>query len=64
MISQLVMNENIKDLRSINLYGQMPIHTMLKTDSQLDPGLDGKSIDPQQLGRYMHMIKVACLDFH
>ena len=64
MISQLVMNENIKDLKSINLYGSMPIHDMIKNKAQLDHGLDGKSMDPQQRGRYMDMVKIACLNFH
>ena len=65
MISQLVMNENIKDLNSINLFGKMPIKGMIEQSarSQLDTGIAGNYMDPIQLSRYMNMIKVACLDF-
>lgn len=62
-IHQLITNENVRDLKSINLYGQMPINDMIHCNSQLDPGLAGNYMDPLQLGRYMNMIKVACLNF-
>ena len=64
MISQLVQQEYVKDLKSINLYGKMAIPDIGTVRDPIDAGIDGYPMDPQQKGRYFDMIKVACLDFH
>ena len=63
MVSQLVQQEYVKDLKSINLYGKMAIPDMCSVRDPIDIGIDGHAIEPQQKSRYLDMVKVACLDF-
>ena len=63
MVSQLVQQEYVKDLKSINLYGKMAIPDMCSVRDPIDTGIDGHAIEPQQKSRYLDMVKVACLDF-